>query len=159
MVLLLGLTVACGGEPPIPADFETTWSEVRTCDQGTEHDAVTTRIFVNDIAEPVWKDWADRVAASGNGALPAGEMIEFPEGSVLLMEEYSGAACTGSKRWTKMTRLSGGVDVDNGNWRFETISADEDGDPDELAPGGDGCFVCHGNYRRYDYAGNNSNVP
>ena len=156
---LLFVVAACGGEePPFPTDYETSWTQVADCRAGSVHGGDAIRIHVNAAAEVVWNDWSQRVLDSPSGVLPAGEMISFPAGAVLLKTQYSDSDCSQFKHWTMMTRLEVGADTDNGNWRWETIQKDEEGGPAEPSVGS-GCFDCHQNYRRYDYAGNSPNPP
>jgi hypothetical protein len=150
---------ACGEEPPFPEDYQTSWQEVLPCAETSQHGGDSIRIFINSAAEPTWNDWAQRVLDSGNGILPAGETIEFSSGAVLLKAQYSNSNCSQFKHWTMMTRLETGADTANGNWRWEIVTADEEGVPKTPTAGGDGCFSCHQSYRRTDYAGNSPNPP
>ena len=150
---------ACGAEPPFPEDYETSWSEVITCTEGSVHGGESVRIFINETAQPTWTDWAQRVEEAGNGVLPPGEMISFAPGAVLLKAQYTNSTCSSLTRWTMMTRLEVGGDTAQGNWRWETILPDEDTQPQEPEAGGDGCFNCHQNYRRTDYAGHSPTSP
>ncbi len=159
IILSLFAFAACGDEPPFPEDYQTSWREVMTCTEGSVHGGESIRIFVNQTAQPTWVDWAERVEASGNGVLPPGEMISFEPGAVLLKAQYANSTCSSLTRWTMMTRLEAGGDTAQGNWRWETIVPDDEGQPQEPAAGGDGCFSCHQNYRRTDYAGNSPAPP
>jgi hypothetical protein len=84
--LVLHLLVACGsddaGDPPVfPADYATTYQQVRNCRFSLEHDLVRMRV----LAAP------DAFTAYTGRAEP------FPTGAILLKEQYDSAdmACEG----------------------------------------------------------------
>ena len=155
MRFVLAASVAltgCGEEPPFPEDYTTSWKQVKPCTEDSVHGGDTIRVFANDLAQPTYTDWAQRIDPE-LGTLPPGEMVAFQPGSVLLKAQYSNSNCSTLKSWTMMTRLEVGGDTANGNWRWEMVTPDEEGNPQQPTAGGDGCFACHQNYRRTDYAG------
>ena len=148
------LLCACGAdtttEPLVPADYETSWTEIQGCTEASVHSGDTIRIFLNDTAKTTWDDWAQRVA---DGNPPDGESVSFAPGSVLLKAQYSDASCNDFKFWTVMTKLDAGEAAAVGDWRWEMIAANENGDPGTPSAGGDGCFGCHQGYAGQDYVG------
>ena len=73
----------CGEEPPFPEDYTTSWKQVKPCTEGSVHGGDTIRVFANDLAQPTYTDWAQRIDPE-LGTLPPGEMVAFQPGSVLL---------------------------------------------------------------------------
>jgi hypothetical protein len=109
--------VACGGDethgtpsasPLFPANYASTYTEVRNCRQSGDHDLNVIRV----LADP---------AALGpylNHNAP------FPEGAVLLKEEYDFAdtTCSGAiTQWTVMARLATGSSPVTLDWRWQQV--------------------------------------
>lgn len=115
-----------GPEPLFPADYASTYTEVRNCRKGGEHE-------LNVI----------HVLASPSAAGPYTNRDQpFPEGAVLVKEEYdfSDTACEGPiTRWTVMSRLAEGSSPDTLDWRWQTVDADRNVVDQDAAR----CHACH----------------
>lgn len=100
---------ACGDdapEPMFPADYATSYVEVRDCRSSSEHDLRKVRI----LADPAALDPYTTRAAP------------FPVGAIVLKEEYDFAdgACAGPiLEWTAMRRLEA-----DATWAWERVDAD-----------------------------------
>jgi hypothetical protein len=129
---LLLATAGCPGddeplEPLFPEDYAATYTEVRDCRSGADHDLNNVRVMADPAA---LGPYTDRVSP-------------FPDDAVLVKEEYDFGDddCTGAiVQWTVMVR---GVaeDAPEGNlgWRWQRV------DPDRNVMSADDprCFDCH----------------
>jgi hypothetical protein len=128
LLFILGLA-ACdgqGAEPLFPADYASTYTEVRNCRTGGEHELGVIRV----LADPAARD------PYLNRDQP------IPQGAVLLKEEYdfSDTTCSGDiLRWTVMARLEQGSSPDTLDWRWQTVDPDRSV-VEEDAPR---CHGCH----------------
>jgi hypothetical protein len=117
--LCAGLLAGCPGdddggdegpEPEFPADYAGSYVEVRDCRGSGDHD-------LNNI----------RILASPSALTPYQERMEpFPEGAVVLKEEYEfgDMSCEGPiKQWTVMTRLAEGSSPDTLDWAWQRVDA------------------------------------
>ena len=97
--------------PPLfPADYAASYVQVRDCRVSSEHEITPVRV----LAEP-----AAAAAYMGRDA-------DFPEGSILIKEEYDYAdrACTGEiVQFTVMQREAAGSATDQLDWRWQKVSA------------------------------------
>ena len=108
------LAGACGGgddqEPLFPEDYAATYQEVRDCRGSGDHDFRMIRILADPAAfEPYM-----------------GRVSPFPEGAVVLKEEYETGddACAGELvQWTVMVRGAEGSDARNLDWTWQTVDA------------------------------------
>ena len=135
-VSLLVTFAACGGDDDgeadgrpangvvFPADYETSYTEVRDCRQGTQH-GPDIRVFASSSARGPYEDRAD----------------PFPEGAVLVKEErFGNTDCTGPiTQWTAMIRLADGSSPVTLDWTWQQV------DPDRSVVGEDlpRCYECH----------------
>lgn len=123
-LLLVGACSAVGaGDPALPEDYATTFTEVRDCRRSADHDLRHIRILVDaDALAP----YTDRLAP-------------FPPGSVVVKEEYDFAddACAGDLlEWTVMLRRT---DATNLGWIWQRLDADRK----VLTEDQDRCIGCH----------------
>ena len=109
----------CDGEgghadagPPadFPADYATTYTQVRECRLSIEHDQKNVRVMASpDAVTP----YLDRLAP-------------FPAGSVVVKEEYAEGddRCTGSiVNFTVMIRLTEGSDPASLDWKWQAADS------------------------------------
>jgi hypothetical protein len=106
------LVAACGGgdppveEPLFPADYAATYTQVRDCRRSIDHDLVNMRI----VAAPDALDsYLDRLVA-------------FPEGAIVLKEEFDGSDmdCTGTIiGFTVMRKLAAGTAPEDLDWEWQ----------------------------------------
>lgn len=113
-------------EPSFPAEYKTSYREVRNCRQSNEHDLNRIRI----LADP---------AAFG----PYSKRDQpFPVGAVLLKEEYNfdDLNCTGPiRQWTLMKRLATGSSPKTLDWSWEQV----DSERNVLGRNTARCIGCH----------------
>jgi hypothetical protein len=119
VLALGGLLAACsedapedeGGPAPLfPASYASTYSEVRACRSSTEHDFARVRVLADPAATPPY----------------LGRDADFPEGSIVLKEEYDvdDTACAGDiVRWTVMQRLPTGSSSATLGWRWQDVDS------------------------------------
>lgn len=116
--LLVGAAVgiaACGGtdegpEPAFPANYASTYAEVRNCRPSGDHDLNNVRVVADPAA---FGPYSRRDAA-------------FPVGAVVIKEEYDfgDSTCTGAVRqWTVMERLAEGSSPATLDWRWQRVDA------------------------------------
>lgn len=131
------LVAACsnGGDPPsstpgaapsFPADYASTYKEVRNCRQSGEHDLNRVRV----VADP-----------AAFGPYQARDR-PIPVGAVVLKEEYDFAdtTCSGPvKLWTVMQRREPGSSPTTLDWRWEEV----DGQRNVIATDTPRCYGCH----------------
>lgn len=130
IALLLLLSFACdGGEedvPFFPADYLTTYTEVRNCRSSGDHDLNFIRILTDP---PSTAPYMNRDAP-------------IPVGSVVVKEEFEfgDSTCEGPiKQWTVMKRLAAGASPSTLDWTWQQV------DPDRSIVGVDipRCYGCH----------------
>jgi hypothetical protein len=113
--LLLGSSSCAGDDdapseplPAFPADYATTYTEVRDCRNSADHDLSRVRVLADPAAlEPYRQRDAD-----------------FPVGSRVLKEEhdFADSDCSGSPvRWTVMTRLAPGSSPATLDWHWQKV--------------------------------------
>ena len=113
--LALVVLAACGTEPkpepPVfPADYATTYQEVRNCRGPSEHDLNYIRV----LASP------DAVTAY------TGRIAPFPTGSIVLKEEYdiNDMTCSGPiVVWTVMAKLDDGSAPATLDWQWQKVDS------------------------------------
>lgn len=113
-------------EPSFPEDYAASYTEVRNCRGSGDHDLHNIRILVDAAGLAAYQD----------------RMEPFPEGSIVLKEEYefSDADCEGDiVRWTVMTRLVEGTAPETLDWAWEDVDADRVVVSRDL----DRCIGCH----------------
>lgn len=128
-VVLLCLAAACGGDeavPVFPADYASSYLEVRDCRTSADHDLGRVRVLADPAAlEP----YADRDAA-------------FPPGAVVLKEEYEfdDTTCTGAiAGWTAMAWLGDDAPDSQLGWRWQRV----DRDRAVVVENDERCSSCH----------------
>jgi hypothetical protein len=128
-LLVIVALAACGGDdgepPPFPEDYASTFAEVRNCRNSIDHDLMRIRV----LAAPDTKDAYLAKTA-------------FPDGALLLKEEYSNSdpTCSGPiERFTVMQKLPVGSSPATLDWtwyeldgkrKLETVDAQR-------------CISCH----------------
>ncbi|MBX3271545.1 MAG: cytochrome P460 family protein [Sandaracinaceae bacterium] len=120
----------CPGEPPGPAidplfpvDYASTWTEVRDCRLSVEHTLVHVRVWANPVA----------LGAYERRDAP------FPDGSILLKEEFTDSGCTERSGWTVMAREAGFAPT-LGDWHWQDVLPDRRVVSDGTVST---CFQCH----------------
>ena len=110
-------------EPLFAAEYASTFREVRSCRRSGDHDLAYVKV------------WADPVAleAYTTRAMP------FPDGSVIVKEEFADPACTSLTGWTAMRREAG-LDPDAGDWHWQRLETDRTVSDDGLVQR---CRSCH----------------
>ncbi|MFO7563906.1 MAG: cytochrome P460 family protein [Enhygromyxa sp.] len=118
-ILAVGLLTGCpsddgddaGPAPDFPADYASSYAEVRDCRPSGDHNLNTIRIL-----------------ASPEALAPYQERLEpFPVGAVVLKEEFDfgDSDCSGPiKRWTVMRRLETGSSPETLDWAWQDVDAD-----------------------------------
>jgi len=108
--IAVALTAACGGDvkPLFPADYATTYQEVRNCRPSVEHGPVNVHVL-----------------ASPDALVPyTGRAEPFPEGAILVKEEFAEAdtTCSGAIRaWTAMEKLADGSSPATLDWHWQKL--------------------------------------
>lgn len=103
--LLLGCSEGSEVQPLFPASYASSYVEVRDCRSSSDHELNKIRVLADSSALGVYTDRAG----------------SFPEGSILLKEEYDFADgdCTGPvQRWTVMLR----TEAAPSGWRWQDVS-------------------------------------
>jgi hypothetical protein len=124
--LRCGEEASDGPEPLFPADYAASYTEVRSCRSSTEHELNNIRVLADDAALAAYRD----------------RQADFPEGSVVLKEEYGFAdsTCSGEVvRWTLMARLASGSSPQTLDWYWQ----DMDGERRVLSENDSRCIGCH----------------
>jgi len=117
LLAALGLfAVSCGEDgddgpaPLFPSDYRDGYTEVRDCRGSGEHELNNIRVLADRAALAAYRD----------------RQQDFPEGSVVLKEEYGFAdpACSGEPiRWTLMARLASGSSPETLDWYWQDVDA------------------------------------
>ncbi len=96
-------------EPFFPANYREAFTEVRDCRNSNGHSA-TIRVYVNAIG-------VEAYLADAN---------PLPVGTIVIKEEFEGTACSDDSElvfWRAMMKESAGFDPDDGDWRWQMVSA------------------------------------
>lgn len=131
LVLAPALLGGCPSDdegPPadFPADYESSYVEVRNCRASGDHDLNQIRILADPAALAPYQNRTD----------------PFPVGAIVLKEEYEfgDATCSGPiKQWTVMRKLEPGSADDTLGWAWQRVDADRkvvEEDPPR-------CIGCH----------------
>lgn len=97
-----------GPAPLFPADYASSYTEVRDCRSSTEHDLAHVRVLADPQALGPYE----------------GRDADFPVGSIVLKEEYDfgDVECTGSiTRWTVMQRLASCLSPATLDWSWQDV--------------------------------------
>lgn len=101
-----------GGPPPdFPADYAVSYVEVRNCRGSGDHDLHNIRILADPAALAPYQ----------------GRTEAFPEGAVVLKEEYDfgDTTCSGEiLQWTVMRKLAEGSAPDMLGWAWQEVDAE-----------------------------------
>jgi hypothetical protein len=129
-LLTAALAAACSGveEPPepevaFPADYASSFVEVRDCRKSADHELEQVRVLVDPVAlEP----YADRTEA-------------FSDGALVLKEQYesSDSSCSGPiTQWTVMRKRRASSNL---GWDWQRVDANR-----RVVPGNSAsCAACH----------------
>ncbi|MCB9702170.1 MAG: cytochrome P460 family protein [Myxococcales bacterium] len=105
-----GESESAGPDPDFPADYPASYVEVRNCRGSGDHDLNNIRILADPSALGPYQ----------------GRNAPFPEGAIVLKEEYDFAdqSCNGPvKQWTVMRRLAAGSSPDTLGWSWQRVDA------------------------------------
>src|SRR5688572_2078881 len=114
LLAALGLLTSCGEDgddgpaPSFPSDYRVSYTEVRDCRSSGEHELNNIRVLADEAALAAYRD----------------RQQDFPEGSVVLKEEYGFAdsTCSGEPiRWTAMARLASGSSPETLDWYWQDV--------------------------------------
>lgn len=111
----------------IPPDYRTTFVQVRGCRSSVEHDLVNILVRTSPAVAAIYD----------TGPLP------FPQGTVIVKEEYSDSRCTSLTAYTVMKKDKPGTDTAGGDWRWYKVDH-----LDRIIQQGAGtkrCSGCHAN--------------
>jgi hypothetical protein len=116
-LLALGLA-GCPGDdgddgpaPDFPADYASSYVEVRNCRGSGDHDLNTIRILADPAARAAYE----------------GRAVPFPAGAVVLKEEYGfgDTTCSGEiVQWTVMRKLDEGSSPETLGWAWQKVDAE-----------------------------------
>jgi hypothetical protein len=96
-------------EPIAPADYRTSFTQVRDCRFSIEHDGVQIRVWANDIAMAAY----------------LAEENPLPVGSVIVKEEFIGDNCDDDPDLnilSVMRKETSGFDNEDNDWHFQEIN-------------------------------------
>ena len=129
-----------GDEPGFPADYASSYVEVRDCRQSAgAHDINHVKVLADPAAAGPYMNRTD----------------PFPAGAVVLKEEYTDADCTGPiLQWSVMVKLADGEgDAAQLGWEWQRVVAIDNSVAEENAPRCSGCHSsCTGGAAGgYDY--------
>ncbi len=113
-------------EPFFPANYREAFTEVRDCRNSNGHSA-TIRVYVNAIG-------VEAYLANAN---------PLPVGTIVIKEEFDGTSCSDDAElvfWRAMMKESAGFDPDDGDWRWQMVSAP---DRDVVLDTKASCIACH----------------
>lgn len=99
-----------GGDPPLfPADYATTYQQVRNCRNSIEHGPVRVRVLADPEA---LQPYMTRVGV-------------FPTGSIVLKEEFrqTDIDCETPFQYTVMQKLEPGSSDETLDWAWQTVDA------------------------------------
>lgn len=109
-----------------PADYATSYTEVRDCRPSGDHDLNNIRVVVDSAALGPFQD----------------RSTPFPTGSIVLKEEFEfdDIDCTGEvKQWTVMQKLEAGSAADTLDWAWQQV----DRDRRVVSENSQRCVACH----------------
>jgi hypothetical protein len=89
----------------LPGDYRTAFVQVRTCRNSVEHGLVNVVV---------------RVRAEQKDLYEAGP-YPFPQGSLVVKEEYRDSGCTDLTGYTIMRKEAGGYFAEGGDWQWFTL--------------------------------------
>lgn len=133
--MLATLACACGGgnpgadagpPPAFPADYRSTYTQMRPCRSSTEHDLNNVIVYANPSA--------------ANAYMMRDQ--PFPTGSVVLKEEYEigDTSCAGPiLQWTVMVKLPDGSSAATLDWHWQKVDANRH----VLTDNEQRCYSCH----------------
>ena len=113
-------------DPFFPADYESTFTEVRDCRGSGDHDLHNIRILAGPDALAPYQD----------------RMESFPEGSLVLKVEhdFGDTTCEGEiLQYTVMRRLAEGSSPDTLDWEWQQVSPEREVLAEDLPR----CIGCH----------------
>lgn len=128
------VAAACGGGdddggdpvPLFPADYASTYTEVRDCRRSGDHELNFIRILADPSALGPYRDRLD----------------PFPEDSIVLKVEHDPAddiCAEPPVRFTVMVKLADGAAPDKLDWRWQDVTADRTVESEDQPL----CYNCH----------------
>lgn len=129
--LVAGTLAACGtdskGDPPLfPADYTSTYQEVRNCRFSLEHDLLYIRVLASPEALTPYSQ----------------RMAPFPTGAIVIKEEYAmdDMTCSGPIQFiTAMEKLDDGSSPMTMDWHWQKV----DGKRHVINSDDMSCINCH----------------
>ncbi len=113
-----------GADPAFPADYATTFTEVRDCRPSADHDLHLIRVLADPQALEPYRDRAE----------------PFPEGAVVLKEEHDFGDVDCSQPpigWTVMVKDSTATDSEGWQWQRVDVNRKVTSENESR------CFGCH----------------
>ena len=128
VALAIGACGADGGNETqlFPADYGSTYVQVRPCRTSPDHDLNSVRILADPLATDAYR-MRDR---------------PFPTGAIVLKEEHDpgDTTCSGPITfWTVMVKLPDGSSPSTLDWHWQKVDADRTVATDEEPR----CYACH----------------
>lgn len=127
--LLSGLASCAQVDAPnavsaLPEDYQTAFVEARSCRVSIDHDLKYVTVKVRP----------ELLATYNQGPYP------FPQGAVVVKEQYLDATCSQLASYTVMRKESAGYDAANGDWQWFSLD-----DRKQIAQSGKlaRCIACH----------------
>ena len=97
-------------EPIFPADYRSSFVEVRNCRLGIEHNSLMIRVLANPIAAQPYRQLQN----------------PLPVGSIVIKEEFDAADCSNDAdlvSWSVMRKETPGFDPEDGDWHWQWLDA------------------------------------
>ncbi|HEY0251574.1 MAG TPA: cytochrome P460 family protein [Kofleriaceae bacterium] len=139
--LLLIALVACGssnGTPDFPADYATTYMEVRDCRPSIDHDGENVRVMASPTALAPYTNRTD----------------PFPDGAIIVKEQYArtDSTCSGAiQDYSVMMRVENGDAPLLPQWDWQHVDANRGVISEDIKR----CTSCHADcaHQGVGYAG------
>jgi hypothetical protein len=119
------LMAGCGDDPVFPADYSSSFVEVRNCRSSSDHEFHRVRVLADPAALPVYQ----------------ARDVPFPLDAIVLKEEYGFGddTCSGPiVQWTVMQQVAGSA---NGGWKWQRVDVDRG----VVSEDDHRCVNCHAN--------------
>lgn len=111
-------------EPLFPADFQSTYQQVRDCRRSGDHDLNYIRVLTAPEATAAYQY----------------REVPFPVGAVVLKAEYADPGCTDLTGYTVMRKEPAGTAPTAGDWSWQRVSAKREVREEENLTR---CVSCH----------------
>ncbi len=97
-----------GPDPFFPADFLTTYTQVRDCRFSVEHDLHSIQVYINPEAAKAYTD----------------SIYPFAAGTICVKPEYTDPQCSQIAAYAVMRKGPPGTAPDGGDWEWQIVGAD-----------------------------------